>query len=473
MLETTPSGVREVVLLLADISGYTQYVTANRTALEHSQVLIGELLGAVIAEARVPLDVAKVEGDAVFLYAVKSGPEWEQTLGRVRGRLGAFFEAFRQRLSELRETITCNCSMCAHVDQLRLKLIVHTGEALFTRVGGYRELLGVDVVAAHKLLKNGVPETEYLLATEEAAAELRLPEGVGRPLTEHYDGLGDVRARVFLPETFRDWGPSRSGERREPEPPEREMARLSRRGLLWSAVSVASVFALDRWLVSRSPDNGIPWPFRRVLEINERLSRDLFSSARLAPTFPRSLAREPRPNGEEGLGDDFDPRAWKLRVEGLWGRDEPLELSLAEIQRLPRVEMVTELKCVEGWSEVVHWAGVRLADFAARYPPLTRSGEPPEVRRRPGDLAEYVALETPDGGYYVGLDLESALHPQTLLCYEMNGAPLTPEHGAPLRLVIPVKYGIKNLKRIGTLRFTNERPADYWAERGYDWYAGH
>ncbi len=88
-------------------------------------------------------------------------------------------------------------------------------------------------------------------------------------------------------------------------------------------------------------------------------------------------------------------------------------------------------------------------------------------------LLDYAAIETPDGEYYVGLDMASALNPQTLLCYEMNGQPLTPQHGAPLRLVIPLKYGIKNLKRIGTIRFTDVRPADYWAERGYDWYAGH
>jgi DMSO/TMAO reductase YedYZ molybdopterin-dependent catalytic subunit len=84
----------------------------------------------------------------------------------------------------------------------------------------------------------------------------------------------------------------------------------------------------------------------------------------------------------------------------------------------------------------------------------------------------YVAMETPGRGYYVGLDMESALHPQTLLVYEMNGAPLTLLHGAPLRLGIPVKYGIKNIKRIGTIRYTDVRPADFWGERGYDWYAG-
>jgi len=68
--------------------------------------------------------------------------------------------------------------------------------------------------------------------------------------------------------------------------------------------------------------------------------------------------------------------------------------------------------------------------------------------------------------------MESAMHPQTLLCYEMNGAPLTGAHGAPLRLTIPVKYGIKNIKRIGSIQFTDNRPEDYWANEGYDWYAG-
>jgi len=81
-------------------------------------------------------------------------------------------------------------------------------------------------------------------------------------------------------------------------------------------------------------------------------------------------------------------------------------------------------------------------------------------------------MVTPDKGYYVGLDMPSALHPQTLLAYEMNGAPLEDGHGAPLRLVVPVKYGIKNIKRIGRIEYTNQRPPDYWAEQGYDYYSG-
>ena len=91
---------------------------------------------------------------------------------------------------------------------------------------------------------------------------------------------------------------------------------------------------------------------------------------------------------------------------------------------------------------------------------------------------EFCAQITPDGfdfftPTYVGLDMASALHPQTLLCYEINGEPLSLEHGAPLRLVTPVKYGLKSIKRIGTMTFTDERPPDFWAERGYDYYLGH
>jgi DMSO/TMAO reductase YedYZ molybdopterin-dependent catalytic subunit len=81
-------------------------------------------------------------------------------------------------------------------------------------------------------------------------------------------------------------------------------------------------------------------------------------------------------------------------------------------------------------------------------------------------------MVTPDKEYYVGLDMPGAMHPQTLLAWEMGGAPLEPDHGAPLRLSMPVKYGIKNIKRIGRIEFTDKRPADYWAEQGYDWFAG-
>ena len=184
-------------------------------------------------------------------------------------------------------------------------------------------------------------------------------------------------------------------------------------------------------------------------EWNEKVTRKLFGARGLTPTFPQDRAKEPRPNGNVGLENEVAD--WQLKIVDPGGARA---MSLLQLQALPAVAMTTELMCVEGWSEVVSWKGTLLRNIA------------------PANAPKYVSLRTPDESYYVGLDLESALHPQTLLAWEMNGQPLTSEHGAPLRLVIPVKYGIKNIKRIGTIQFTARRPQDYWNERGYDWYAG-
>jgi DMSO/TMAO reductase YedYZ molybdopterin-dependent catalytic subunit len=129
---------------------------------------------------------------------------------------------------------------------------------------------------------------------------------------------------------------------------------------------------------------------------------------------------------------------------------------------LPKVEYVTRFKCIEGWSTNVKYGGVRFSDFIHEFGPSAFNAE----------KFRYIGLETPDHEYYVSVDLPSMMHPQTLLCYEMNDQPLGTNHGAPLRLVIPIKYGIKSLKRVGTVFLSDYRPPDYWAERGYDWYAG-
>ncbi|MBV8264737.1 MAG: molybdopterin-dependent oxidoreductase [Planctomycetaceae bacterium] len=264
-----------------------------------------------------------------------------------------------------------------------------------------------------------------------------------------------------------------NSESPSPAPPDefdRRLRRISRRGFAVGGAVALAGFGGWRWLVSRSEDSGIIWPLRRVLEFNEGLARATFRESGLSPTFPVARARMPRVNGWIGIDPAIDAAAWRLRVVGPAGERS---FSLPVIKALPRVEMTTELRCIEGWSEVVRWAGARLGDLAALSGLATRSGRAPDQRERPVDLFGYAALETPGADYYVGLDMASALHPQTLLCYEMGGQSLTPAHGAPLRLVIPVKYGIKSLKQIGTIRFTDHRPPDYWAERGYDWYAGH
>lgn len=232
----------------------------------------------------------------------------------------------------------------------------------------------------------------------------------------------------------------------------REIARKTRRSFLVGGIAAVAGAGAWEWLRTRRSDDGVPWPLRIGLRADEQLSRDYFSGNRLARAFPASAVETGRPNGEIGIEDDPEPD-WKLEFQDR-------ALSLDDIKALPKITMVTELKCIEGWTRVLQWGGTRLGDFVARY-----------AVDRPNPNW-YAGLETPDGGYYVGLDMASAMHPQTLLCYEMNGQPLERIHGAPLRLVVPVKYGIKNLKRIGKISFSPTRPPDYWAERGYDWYAG-
>ncbi len=140
-----------------------------------------------------------------------------------------------------------------------------------------------------------------------------------------------------------------------------------------------------------------------------------------------------------------------------------LLLTMDDVTRLPRQELVTQFKCIEGWSEIVHWGGVRLKDFIAAYPP---------ARNAQGELPKYVYMETPNGDYYTGYHLNECLHPQSLLATEMAGKPLTQWHGAPVRLHMPIKYGYKQIKCIGLIAYTDDKPDDYWTKLGYDWYAG-
>lgn len=225
---------------------------------------------------------------------------------------------------------------------------------------------------------------------------------------------------------------------------------------------------LWKYINAQPRQAGIPGPLRSVLNANEQVANTYFSSQHLAPTFPLDqAARHVRVNGHEGLRGAFDPATWQLQINQP-GRPL-LTLGIDAIKALPKHELVFDFKCVEGWSQVQHWGGARLADLITHYKLGTRTGQP---ARDEGDFFNHLGLETPNKGYYAGLDIASAMHPQTLLAYEMNGEALTLPHGAPLRLIIPVKYGVKNLKRIGTLTFSDERPRDYWAERGYDYHVG-
>ncbi len=237
----------------------------------------------------------------------------------------------------------------------------------------------------------------------------------------------------------------------------------TRRSVLTGVVAAAGAAFGWRWVQNRPLSNRIPDVLRQGHEFNEALWRPL-SANRTAPTFARSASSMMRVNGRIGLESPIRLEGWQMTVLGPDGSELGTH-TLDDIRALPKVEFTAEHKCVEGWSHIVTWGGARFSDLAALYADELSSGASSE---RPSD---FVSLETPDGEYYVGIDIESMLNPQMLLAYELQGEPLTEEHGAPLRLATPNKYGIKCLKRIGTVQFTNDQPTDYWFERGYDWYA--
>ena len=236
-----------------------------------------------------------------------------------------------------------------------------------------------------------------------------------------------------------------------------ELRRRSRRGFLVGGLAALGGVGAYKWLTGAGHEEGVAWPQRRVLDFNEKLAHSYLSDGHLMPTYAAREITYLKPNGDIGLDSELN-KNWRLSVAV--ENAQPLHLGLSDIKALPKIEMITRFCCIEGWSVVTSWGGARFSDFTRKFLPPGRQ------------LPPYVYMATPDEEYYVGLDAKSAMHPQTLLAYEHNGKPLTEDHGAPLRLVIPVKYGIKNIKRIGSINYTSQKADDYWAEEGYDWFAG-
>jgi len=226
-------------------------------------------------------------------------------------------------------------------------------------------------------------------------------------------------------------------------------------------VFAGAAFIGWRWLRHQPATAGkTSGPLRKILNMNGAIFDGLLSDKHLAKSYSKSKAADPaRVNGNLGLKTAFDPTTWALNI--IKAKGDTLKVKLEDIQKLPKTEIVFNFKCIEGWSQITYWGGVKFSDFIKAYGLSEESG------------MKYLGLATPDKQYYVGIDMPSALHPQTLLCYELNGKPLPMDQGYPLRLIIPVKYGVKSLKRIGYMYFDNKRPPDYWADvKGYDYFGG-
>jgi DMSO/TMAO reductase YedYZ molybdopterin-dependent catalytic subunit len=232
---------------------------------------------------------------------------------------------------------------------------------------------------------------------------------------------------------------------------DRKFKRISRRELL----KLTPVLALGAFAIPTLQE-----PLLKAgLGFSDWASGKLFRSGHLAPAFADS---ELTPfdkfpiNGYdvEDPGVDFDK--WTLTVAG--AVQKPGDYTLAQIQALPKFAQNTRHVCVEGWDVIGKFGGVRLSDFLKLIGADT--------------TARFIYVECADD-YYESLDMATALHPQTLLCYEMYGQPLTREHGAPLRLNIPTKVGYKQAKYLTDLKVTSvlER-VGYWEDQGYSEFYG-
>jgi DMSO/TMAO reductase YedYZ molybdopterin-dependent catalytic subunit len=257
----------------------------------------------------------------------------------------------------------------------------------------------------------------------------------------------------------------------------------SRRDILRGiGVSATALLASACKPFDRAGEQGA-WFRENVLHLGEDLNQAVqrfflhptsmareFAEADISPKFKANGSTDPDdPAYRALLANSFAD--WKLKVGGVV--ENPLELSLADLRAMPAREQITRHDCVEGWSCIGKWKGVQLALV------LQQARLKPEARYILFTCADELE-KTLDGTgrYYETHGLEDAFHPQTILAYEMNGAPLTVPHGAPLRLRTERTLGYKMAKYIMTIEAIDDFSkisrgrGGFWEDRGYDWYAG-
>jgi DMSO/TMAO reductase YedYZ molybdopterin-dependent catalytic subunit len=224
---------------------------------------------------------------------------------------------------------------------------------------------------------------------------------------------------------------------------------------------------LSRVGIHRNMDSpGKEWFLNRALRIDDDVAEALYSANRNVPTYTKSQITLLKNNYNGATPDPGYISGWKLTLDGL---ASGLSISLDIRNLLSRFsvhEQITRLVCAEGWSAIAWWAGLRFDDLLRAYPPMSQA-----KWARVESSVNLDASRNPDP-YFMSLDLATGRHPQTLLATHFNGQPLTVDHGAPLRLLVPVKLGLKNVKAITRITYVAEEPGDYCAERGYSRYDG-
>jgi DMSO/TMAO reductase YedYZ molybdopterin-dependent catalytic subunit len=201
------------------------------------------------------------------------------------------------------------------------------------------------------------------------------------------------------------------------------------------------------------------------LTFDDDVAEALFSPTRRVRTYSRRDVTPLRNNYNGRTPGPAYRAQWSLTLTGL-ASGQDVVLTAADLARMPHHEQVTRLCCVEGWSAIAWWGGFRFRELLEAHPPA------PGMRW--ASLESAVNLDgagNPDP-YYVSIDLDTARHEQSLLATHHGGQPLGTDHGAPLRLVVPMKLGLKNIKAITKIAYVRDEPRDYWGERGYSKYDG-
>jgi DMSO/TMAO reductase YedYZ molybdopterin-dependent catalytic subunit len=236
----------------------------------------------------------------------------------------------------------------------------------------------------------------------------------------------------------------------------RELVKLERRLLLRSSLSLGALALLSGCnLQDGDAVDRVLWAMSRW---NDRVQAGLFRRGKLAPTYTPRQITKPFPFNAfypEVDAPEIDGSTYRLEVSGLVRNKTPW--TLAELRALPQVGQITRHICIEGWSAIGDWRGVTFKTF------LDRIGA--------DTTAKYVGFKCADR-YYSSLDMETALHPQTLLTLDFGNEPLPTRYGFPLKLRVPTKLGFKNPKHISTIVVTNEYPGGYWEDQGYNWFSG-
>jgi DMSO/TMAO reductase YedYZ molybdopterin-dependent catalytic subunit len=211
---------------------------------------------------------------------------------------------------------------------------------------------------------------------------------------------------------------------------------------------------------------GKEWLLNNALRVDDDVAEALYSHNRTVPTYAKSHITPIKNNYNGATPEPGYISGWNLTLEGL---ASGLSVSLGIrtlINRFAVHEQITRFVCVEGWSAIAWWAGLKFDDLLHAYPPKSQA--------KWARVESSINLDNsgnPDP-YFVSVDLATARHPQTLLATHHSGQSLTVEHGAPLRLLVPVKLGLKNVKAVTRITYSVEEPRDYWAPYGYSSYDG-